>query len=281
VSIPAGERHQFYVVLPDPAPGTPAHSIAQVTVTLVDGAGQRAEASGSAAVRDIKPPELTASVDRTTLAAGETTVLHWRASGASGANIDPRVTSALLPAEGSIEITPCPGTTVFDVSTGNLSGVVHVRIPVTVDPPPMTPWACGMWSGPSTETWTDANGTPGSWAGGVTLSLFQSGGRIVGYLTRDLQLHGLLFRPIDGRAGPSNGSIAATVPAQPPGFPHEPGPRFACPIELDARLTPDGATLAGTFRAQCRPEGAGEVTLQGQFDARRTDPPYPRRDARP
>ena len=167
-----------------------------------------------------------------------------------------------------------------DVWTHNLSGEARVRIPGTVDPPPVTPWFCGAWSGPSRETWTDANGTPGSWSGGVTLSLFQSGGQVVGHLVRGLQLNGLLVRPLDGRAGSSNGSIAATIPAQPPGFPNESGPRFACPIELEARLSPDGATLTGTFRAQCRPAGGGEVTLRGQFDAGKLDPAYPRRWAR-
>ena len=117
-------------------------------------------------------------------------------------------------------------SSVFDVWTHNLSGEAHVRIPVTVDPPPMTPWFCGIWSGPGSETWTDANGTPGSWSGGVTLSLFQSGGQVVGYLVRSLQLNGLLVRPVEARA--SNGSIVATIAARPPGFPHEPGPRFAC-----------------------------------------------------
>jgi hypothetical protein len=277
VSIPAGQRHQFYVVLADPAPATAAHSSVQVTVTLGDGAGQRVQASGSAAVRNITAPELTASAERTTLAAGETTRIHWRASGATSVNITPRIVGAILPAEGAIEITPCPGTTIFDVWTQNLSGEARVRIPVTVDPPPMTPWFCGVWSGQSSETWTDANGTPGSWSGGVTLSLFQSGGQIVGYLERSLQSNGLLVRPLDGRVGSANGSIAATIPAQPPGFPTESGPRFACPIELAARLSTDGATLVGTFRAQCRPEGGPEVTLSGQFDARKLDPPYPRR----
>ena len=80
--------------------------------------------------------------------------------------------------EGSTEITPCPGNTVFDLSTHNISGESHVHVPVTVGPPPRTPWYCGTWSGASTETWTDSAGTPGSWSGGVMLSGFQSGGRV-------------------------------------------------------------------------------------------------------
>ncbi len=134
-------------------------------------------------------------------------------------------------------------------------------------PPPRTPWYCGTWSGASTETWTDSAGTPGSWSGGVTLSGFQSGERVTGYFVRDLQLHGLLVRPLDARTGRSNGSLVATVPASAAGFPNESGPRFACPIELEAQLTPDGSRLSGTFKAQCSPEPGREVTLRGQFDA--------------
>ena len=83
----------------------------------------------------------------------------------------------------------------------------------------------------------------------MTLSGFQSGERVTGYFVRDLQLHGLLVRPLDARTGRSNGSLVATVPASAAGFPNESGPRFACPIELEAQLTPDGSRLSGTFTA--------------------------------
>jgi hypothetical protein len=252
-----------------------AHTVVQITMALTD-AGNHPQATGSGAVRDFLPPELAASVARTALSAGETTTLQWRATGTGSiAVIINPIIGVIFPPEGSTEITPCPGNTVFDLSTHNISGESHVHVPVTVGPPPRTPWYCGTWSGASTETWTDSAGTPGSWSGGVMLSGFQSGGRVTGYFVRTLQLNGLLVRPLDARAGPSDGSLLATVPASAAGFPNESGPRFACPIALDAQLTPNGSRLRGTFTAQCTPEPGREVTLRGQFDAGKDDTPYP------
>ena len=164
--------------IPDPAAA--AHTIVQVTITLDDGAGHRGQATASGPVRDFAVPELTAQAERTTLAAGETTRLQWRASGATFVNISPIVGGPGFPGEGVTEITPCPGTTVFDVWTHNISGEVHVPIPITVASPGRAPWFCGIRSGPSTETWTDSTGVPGSLSGAVRLSAFQSGGRITG-----------------------------------------------------------------------------------------------------
>jgi hypothetical protein len=258
-----------------------AHTVVQITIALTD-AGNHPQATGSGALVDVVAPAMTASAERTDLSAGETTTLRWRATGNGGiAVVINPISGVIFPPEGSTEITPCPGNTVFELSTHNISGEAHVQVPVTVGPPPRTPWYCGTWSGASTETWTDSAGTPGSWSGGVTLSAFQSGDRITGYFVRDLQLHGLLVRPLDARAGPSNGSLVATVPAAAAGFPNESGPRFACPIELEAQLTPDGSQLRGTFKGQCTPEPGREVTLRGQFDATRHDPPYPASFERP
>jgi hypothetical protein len=253
----------------------------QVTITVGDASGRLAQATGSGVVRDFLVPDLTASADRTALSAGETTWIRWRATNTTFVNINPIVPGVPgFPAEGSTEITPCPGATVFDVSAGNISGDAHVPIPITVAAPPRTPWFCGNWSGTVSETWADSAGTPGSFSGGVTLSAFESGGRVRGRFVRSLPLNGLLARPLDA-PGRSDGGLVATIPASAPGFPNEPGPRFACPIELDARLSPDGSTITGTFRAQCRPDGAGEVTLRGQFEAFRQDNSYPQSALRP
>jgi hypothetical protein len=252
-----------------------AHTMVQVTITLND-TGGHPQATGSGALVDIVTPALTASADRTALSAGETTTLRWRATGNGGVavSIDP-IAGVIFPPEGSTQITPCPGDTVFDLSTHNISGDAHVQVPVTVGPPPRTPWYCGTWSGPSTETWTDSTGTPGSWSGGVALSGFQSGDRVTGYFLRTLPMNGQLVRPLDARTGPSTGSLVVTVPASAAGFPDESGPRFACPIELAAQLTPDGSLLHGTFTAQCTPQPGREVTLRGTFDASRDSRPYP------
>jgi hypothetical protein len=220
------------------------------------------------------PPALTASVERAALGAGEITRLAWRASGTSFVLIEP-IRGLSLPAAGSLDLTPCPGVTEFDVGTHNLSGEAHVRIPVTVSAAPSLPWYCGTWSGPSTETWTDSGGQPGSWAGGVTISAFQSAGRVTGYVWRDLPMHGLITRPLDARASPG-GRLAATIPATAAGFPNEAGPRFACPLELRADSSLDGATLTGTFSGRCTLAANREVTLEGRFDATRDPNPYPR-----
>jgi hypothetical protein len=259
--------------IPDQA--SVAHTMAQVTMALNEGSSHP-QATGSGALVDVVAPTLTASADRTALSAGETTTLRWHATGNGGVAVivDP-IAGVIFPAEGSTEITPCPGTTVFDLSTHNISGEAHVQVPITVGPPPRTPWFCGTWSGASTETWTDSAATPGSWSGGVALSGFQSGDRVTGYFLRTLQLNGQLVRPLDARTGPATGSLVATLPASAAGFPDEPGPRFACPIALEAQLTPDGAQLHGTFTAQCTPQPGREVTLHGQFDATRDSRPYP------
>ncbi|MEO5819840.1 MAG: hypothetical protein ABIT71_04995 [Vicinamibacteraceae bacterium] len=271
-SIKPGESRGLYVIVPD-GPTDPVRSVVEVAVTLDDGAGHRSQAAGSGVVRDFGPPELTASVERATLAAGDVTRIHWRATNTAGVVIDP-IVGALFPSEGSTEITPCPGTTMFDVRTGNVSGDAHILIPVTVGGAPRLPWYCGTWSGPATETWTDSAGAPGSWNGAVTLAAFQSAGRVTGHVVRNLPLHGNLVRPLTASVSAAGG-LTATVPAEAAGYPRESGPRFACPIELDARLSPDGATLSGTFTAQCTPEANRIVTLQGRFDATRHENPYP------
>ena len=91
-----------------------AHTMVQVTIALSD-TGGHPQATGSGALVDIVAPALTASADRTALSAGETTTLRWRATGNGGVavSIDP-IAGVIFPAEGSTEITPCPGTTVFE-----------------------------------------------------------------------------------------------------------------------------------------------------------------------
>ena len=164
----------------------------------------------------------------------------------------------------------CPGATVFDVWTQNLSGESHTPVTITVGAPPRTPWFCGTWSGPSTESWTDSGGEPGAWSGGVTVVAFQSGGRVTGQFVRDLQLHGRLARTLEAAAGPG-GTLNGTVPTDR----FEPGPRFGCPVTVDARLSSDAMSLTGTFTGRCTLDGSRDVSLQGRFEASKQPNPYP------
>src|SRR4029078_1709391 len=98
------------------------------------------------------PPALTASVERAALGGGEITRLAWRAAGASLVLIEP-IRGLSLPAAGSLDLTPCPGVTEFDVGTHNLSGEAHVRIPVTVSAAPSLPWCFGTRPGSAAQAW--------------------------------------------------------------------------------------------------------------------------------
>ena len=171
VPVPAGQHRVLQFAIPD-RPGNPPYTTFQITLTVDDAAGHRGAAEASGSVKDFPIPAVTASVDRTTLAAGETTTLRWRATGTTFVNIAQFAAGPTLPAEGSIEATPCPGVTVFDVWTQNLSGESHTPVTITVGAPPRTPWFCGTWSGPSTESWTDSEVNPARGRGASPSSRF-------------------------------------------------------------------------------------------------------------
>ena len=259
-----------------------AHTVVQITMALTD-AGNHPQATGSGALRDFVAPELAASVTRTALSAGETTTLQWRATGTGSiAVIINPIDGVNLPTRGpQPRSRRAPAIRCSTLSTHNISGEAHVQVPVTVGPPPRTPWSCGTWSGASTETWTDSAGTPGSWSGGVTLSGFQSGERVTGYFVRDLQLHGLLVRPLDARAGRSNGSLRRDGAGVGRGLPQRIGAALRLPDRAGgAADTRRLAAAAAPSRRSARPEPGREVTLRGQFDAGK-DGTYPMAFDRP
>ena len=201
-----------------------AHTVVQITMALTD-AGNHPQATGSGAVRDFLPPELAASVARTALSAGETTTLQWRATGTGSiAVIINPIIGVIFPPEGSTEITPCSGNTVFDLSTHNISGAAHVQVPVTVGP---TADALVLRDvvGRQHRDVDRFGRHAGLVVGRRDAVGVPVGGRVTGYFVRTLQLNGLLVRPLDARAGPSDGSLLATVPASAAGFPNESGPR--------------------------------------------------------
>jgi hypothetical protein len=190
VPVPAGQNRVLQFDIPD-RPGNPLYTTFQITLTVDDAAGHRGAAEASGTVKDFPVPDLTASADRTTLAAGETTTLRWRATG-------------------------------------------------------------------------------GAWSGGVTVVAFQSGGRVTGQFVRNLRLNGRLARTLEGAAGAGR-SLTGTVPSDR----FEPGPRFGCPVTIDARLSSDAMNLTGTFAGRCTLDGSREVSLQGRFEATRHENPYP------
>jgi len=84
------------------------------------------------------------------------------------------------------------------------------------------------------------------------------------------KLHGRLARTLEAAAGPG-GTLNGTVPADR----FEPGPRFGCPVTVDARLSSDAMSLTGTFTGRCTLDGSRDVSLQGRFEASKQPNPYP------
>ena len=107
VPVPAGQHRVLQFAIPD-RPGNPLYTTFQITLTVDDAAGHRGAAEASGTVKDFPIPAVTASVDRTTLAAGETTTLRWRATGTTFVNIAQFAAGPTLPAEGSIRSHALP-----------------------------------------------------------------------------------------------------------------------------------------------------------------------------